>query len=138
MLARRRRAGYDGVVGSPSPSREGAGTWPRGQDRTIWLARRQHRGRRRTGGPRHVPALGDQRGDRPTRARRVRLRPRRRRTALSRGKRAMGYLEAVCKIGPRVSGSEGMRKQQDLVEKHFKGLGARSATSGYHEMHNKL
>jgi glutaminyl-peptide cyclotransferase len=41
------------------------------------------------------------------------------------GKRAMGYLEAVCKIGPRVSGSEGMRKQQDLVEKHFKGLGAK-------------
>ena len=41
------------------------------------------------------------------------------------GKRAMGYLEEVCKIGPRISGSEGMKKQQELIEKHFKGLGAK-------------
>ncbi|MFO0846758.1 MAG: M28 family peptidase [Gemmataceae bacterium] len=41
------------------------------------------------------------------------------------GKRALGYLEAVCKIGPRISGSEGMRKQQQLVERHFEKLGAR-------------
>ena len=40
------------------------------------------------------------------------------------GKRAMGYLEAVCKIGPRMSGTEGMTKQQELIEKHFKDLGA--------------
>jgi hypothetical protein len=39
-------------------------------------------------------------------------------------KRAMGYLEAVCKIGPRISGTEGMKKQQELIEKHFKDLGA--------------
>jgi hypothetical protein len=38
--------------------------------------------------------------------------------------RAMGYLEAVCKIGPRISGTEGMRKQQELLEKHFKDTGA--------------
>ena len=38
-------------------------------------------------------------------------------------KRAMGYLEAVCKIGPRISGTEGMKKQQQLLEKHFKDLG---------------
>jgi glutaminyl-peptide cyclotransferase len=34
-------------------------------------------------------------------------------------KRAMGYLEDVCKIGPRISGSDGMKKQQELIEKHF-------------------
>jgi hypothetical protein len=39
-------------------------------------------------------------------------------------KRAMGYLEAICKIGPRISGTEGMKKQQELIEKHFKDLGA--------------
>jgi hypothetical protein len=42
-------------------------------------------------------------------------------------KRAMGYLEAVCKIGPRISGTEGMKKQQELIEKHFKDLGAKVA-----------
>ncbi len=39
-------------------------------------------------------------------------------------KRAMGHLEAICAIGPRISGTEGMRKQQELIEKHFKNLGA--------------
>lgn len=38
-------------------------------------------------------------------------------------KRAMGYLESICKIGPRISGSEGMQTQQELLEKHFKDLG---------------
>jgi hypothetical protein len=38
-------------------------------------------------------------------------------------RRAMGYLEALCKIGPRISGTDGMRRQQELLEKHFKGLG---------------
>jgi glutaminyl-peptide cyclotransferase len=40
-------------------------------------------------------------------------------------KRVMGYLEAVCKIGPRISGSEGMAKQQKMIEKHFTDLGAK-------------
>ena len=39
------------------------------------------------------------------------------------GKRAMGYLEAICAIGPRMSGTQGMRKQQELMRKHFEGLG---------------
>lgn len=38
-------------------------------------------------------------------------------------KRAMGYLEALCKIGPRISGSEGMKKQQEMLAKHFKDHG---------------
>jgi hypothetical protein len=39
-------------------------------------------------------------------------------------KRAMGYLEALCAIGPRISGTEGMAKQQELLKKHFEDLGA--------------
>ena len=38
-------------------------------------------------------------------------------------KRAMGYLEDICKIGPRISGSEGMKRQQELLQKHFEALG---------------
>src|SRR5690242_1560847 len=41
------------------------------------------------------------------------------------GKRAMDYLETICKIGPRISGSSGMDKQQELLFKHFKACGAR-------------
>ena len=39
--------------------------------------------------------------------------------------RAMGYLQTVCKIGPRISGTDGMKKQQELIKKHFEDLGAR-------------
>jgi glutaminyl-peptide cyclotransferase len=39
------------------------------------------------------------------------------------GKRAMKYLEAICDIGPRQCGTPGMRKQIELVTKHFEGLG---------------
>src|SRR5439155_16125423 len=28
--------------------------------------------------------------------------------------RAMGYLKAICKIGPRISGTDGMKQQQEL------------------------
>ncbi len=41
------------------------------------------------------------------------------------GKRAMEYLEKVCKIGPRISGSEGMKQQQDLIKSHFEAQDAR-------------
>jgi hypothetical protein len=39
--------------------------------------------------------------------------------------RAMGYLKAVCAIGPRMSGTDGMTRQQELLKKHFDDLGAR-------------
>jgi hypothetical protein len=38
--------------------------------------------------------------------------------------RVMRYLRDICKIGTRISGSEGMTKQQELLKKHFEGLGA--------------
>ncbi len=41
--------------------------------------------------------------------------------------RAMGYLADVCKIGPRMSGTEGMKKQQELLEAHFRPLADRTA-----------
>ena len=40
------------------------------------------------------------------------------------GQRAMKYLKAICDIGPRMSGTAGMRKQQELIKKHFEALGA--------------
>ena len=41
------------------------------------------------------------------------------------GARAMDYLKAVCKIGPRISGTDGMKQQQELLQKHFEALGAK-------------
>jgi Peptidase family M28 len=38
-------------------------------------------------------------------------------------KRVMGYLEQICNIGPRQSGTAGMKKQQELIRKHFEDLG---------------
>lgn len=38
--------------------------------------------------------------------------------------RALKYLSKLCDIGPRISASEGMKKQQEIIEKHFKDLGA--------------
>jgi hypothetical protein len=38
--------------------------------------------------------------------------------------RALKYLKQLCDIGPRISGSDGMKKQQELLEKHFKDHGA--------------
>jgi hypothetical protein len=37
--------------------------------------------------------------------------------------RAFGYLKQICAIGTRISGTEGMTKQQDLLKKHFEPLG---------------
>jgi glutaminyl-peptide cyclotransferase len=42
-------------------------------------------------------------------------------------KRAMGYLDDICKIGPRISGSDGMKKQQELLTKHFEDKGGKVA-----------
>jgi hypothetical protein len=40
-------------------------------------------------------------------------------------KRALGYLRQLCDLGPRLSGSEAMTKQQDIIEQHFTKLGAK-------------
>jgi glutaminyl-peptide cyclotransferase len=41
------------------------------------------------------------------------------------GARAMDYLKIVCKIGPRISGTDGMKQQQELLQKHFEALGGK-------------
>src|SRR5438445_4972688 len=43
------------------------------------------------------------------------------------GDRAVEYVKAICDLGTRISGSEGMTKQQDLLQKHFEKLGAKVA-----------
>ena len=40
------------------------------------------------------------------------------------GEKAFAHLEAVCDLGPRPSGSEGMRRQRKLLADHFRALGA--------------
>jgi glutaminyl-peptide cyclotransferase len=39
-------------------------------------------------------------------------------------KRAMKYLQQLCDLGPRVSATDGMAKQQELLVKHFEAHGA--------------
>jgi glutaminyl-peptide cyclotransferase len=41
------------------------------------------------------------------------------------GGRAMTYLKQICKLGPRMSGTEAMKKQIDMVKKHFEDLGGK-------------
>lgn len=63
-------------------------------------------------------------------------------------KAAFGYLQEICKIGPRPSASPGMRKQQLYLQKHFQEIGgeflsqkfqARSPYSGkLVELHNLI
>lgn len=40
------------------------------------------------------------------------------------GDRAVAYVSTLCDLGPRISGSEGMVKQRELVQKHFEKHGA--------------
>jgi glutaminyl-peptide cyclotransferase len=41
------------------------------------------------------------------------------------GERAYGVLKEICAIGPRVSASEGMLKQQAMLKEHFEKLGGK-------------
>ncbi len=36
------------------------------------------------------------------------------------GSRSYGYLQQLCELGPRFSGSDGMLRQQELLERHFR------------------
>lgn len=47
------------------------------------------------------------------------------------GERAYGYLKDICAIGPRVSGSEGMAKQQAFLKAHFEKLGGRVSLQAF-------
>src|SRR5258708_5734701 len=54
------------------------------------------------------------------------------------GKRAMGYLNAICDLGPRMSGTPAMRKQQELIRKHFEGLGCTVHTQNFEVLADQL
>ena len=43
------------------------------------------------------------------------------------GERAVAYLSSICDLGSRISGSDGMAKQQELLQKHFEKHGAKVA-----------
>lgn len=45
--------------------------------------------------------------------------------------RAMDYLREICKIGPRISGSPGMKKQQEFLKKHFESLGGKVSLQSF-------
>jgi peptidase M28-like protein len=54
------------------------------------------------------------------------------------GKRAMKYLQAICDIGPRMSGTKGMQKQQELVKKHFEDLGFKVTYQSFKARQNSV
>ncbi len=49
--------------------------------------------------------------------------------------RAMGYLQAICKIGPRYSGSPGMDSQQKLLAEHFAKFPCKLAYQSFDDVH---
>lgn len=51
------------------------------------------------------------------------------------GERAYGYLKDICAIGPRVSGTAGMERQQELLKGHFEKLGGRVSLLTFEARH---
>jgi hypothetical protein len=51
------------------------------------------------------------------------------------GERAYQYLKEICAIGPRVSGTEGMARQQAYLKAHFEKLGGRVSLQEFTARH---
>src|SRR5436305_24349 len=51
------------------------------------------------------------------------------------GERAYQVLKELCAIGPRVAGSEGMRRQQAMLKAHFEKLGGRATLQEFSARH---
>jgi glutaminyl-peptide cyclotransferase len=51
------------------------------------------------------------------------------------GERAYQYLKEICAIGPRVSATEGMRRQQAFLKAHFEKLGGRVTLQEFNARH---
>ena len=47
----------------------------------------------------------------------------------------MGYLEKLCKLGSRTTGTVGMEKQQRILEEHFQALGAQVQYQAFSHKH---
>lgn len=50
-------------------------------------------------------------------------------------KRAMSYLDKLCKLGSRTTGTVGMEQQQRLLEEHFQGLGGKVEWQAFMHKH---
>lgn len=50
-------------------------------------------------------------------------------------KRSFEYLKQVCDLGPRVSGTEGMAQQQELIIKHFSQFGCAMSSQAFDVQH---
>ncbi|QEH36971.1 alkaline phosphatase isozyme conversion aminopeptidase [Aquisphaera giovannonii] len=51
------------------------------------------------------------------------------------GKRAFGYLETICAIGPRIAGSEANAKQRQMAAEHFRAAGAKVREQAFEGVH---
>jgi hypothetical protein len=51
------------------------------------------------------------------------------------GERAFGYLKDLCAIGPRVSGTDGMARQQAYLKAHFEKLGGKVTLQAFNGRH---
>jgi len=51
------------------------------------------------------------------------------------GERAFGHLKAICAIGPRVSATEGMLRQQTYLKEHFSKLGGKVSMQEFPARH---
>ncbi len=54
------------------------------------------------------------------------------------GQRAYDYLKQICALGSRISGSEAMQQQQELLEKHFTALGGQVEFQRFQLPHHPL
>lgn len=51
------------------------------------------------------------------------------------GERAFGFLERICALGPRITGSDAMKSQQQLLAKHFNRLEGNVRMQGFRFPH---
>jgi glutaminyl-peptide cyclotransferase len=51
------------------------------------------------------------------------------------GERAFAHLEAICALGPRVSGTPAMKDQRQMLAEHFRGLGAEVQLQDFQATH---
>jgi len=47
------------------------------------------------------------------------------------GQASLAWIEKMCAIGPRVSGSDGMKRQQKMLKEHFESLGGQVEMQGF-------
>ena len=50
----------------------------------------------------------------------------------------MKYLQSICDLGPRISGSPAMKRQQELIKKHFEDLGAKVTFQTFEAKQNSV